>query len=80
MSIKYFGQVMSVNEAADSIIGKGNCFGIARKLFETKYMDQERNFKYLVTITNLKEEVKDDNVESGISDDEDEVIVCESVE
>ena len=38
-------------------------------------MDQERNFKYLLTITNLKEEVKDDNVESGISDDEEEVIV-----
>ena len=75
VSVKYFGQVMSVNEAADSIIEKGNCLGIPRKLFETKYMDQERNFKYLVTITNLKEEVKDDNVESGISDDEEEVIV-----
>ena len=64
----YTAKVVSIDETADSIIENGNCFGISRKLFEKKFVSQNDDFKYYVTIRNLKEEVKDENVESGVSD------------
>ena len=35
---------------------------------KAQFMDKDGKFKYSVQIKNLKEEVKDDNEESGISD------------
>jgi len=64
----YKAKVVSIDETADSIIENGNCFGISRKLFEKKFVRQNDDFKYYVTIRNLKEEVKDENIESGVSD------------
>ena len=68
-SLRYTGQVISIDETADSIVRIGKCLGISRALFEAQFIDDERNFRYSLTIRNLKEEAKDDdNMESGISD------------
>ena len=52
----------------------GKCFGINSVYFQKKYTDESNagKFDYSIKIRNLKEEVKDDNVESGISGDEGE--------
>ena len=34
------------------------------------FVDKDRKFSYSVKIWNMKEEVKDEHVESGISDDD----------
>ena len=66
----FSGRTPSSNETSESIIENGNCYGIPRKMFEKKFIDPDDNykFKYFVTIRSLKEEVKDENVESGVSD------------
>jgi len=64
----YKAKVVSIDETVNSIIENGNCFGIPRKLFEKKFNPKDDEFKYFVTIRSLKEEVKDENVESGVSD------------
>ena len=63
-------QVVSIDETADSITENGNCFSISRKVLENKFIQEQdtANFKFSVKIRNLKEEVKDENVESGVSD------------
>ena len=68
-SLRYTGQAISIDETAGSIVRNGKCLGISRALFEAKFIDDNRNFRYSLTIRNLKEEAKDDdNMESGISD------------
>ena len=57
-------QVVSIDETADSIIEKVNCMAISRKLFENKFVLTDDTFKFSVKIRNLKEEIKDENVES----------------
>ena len=66
----FTGKMISIDETFDSIIENGNCFGINRKLFDKKFIipEDDNKFKFFVTIRNLKEEVKDENVESGVSD------------
>jgi len=41
---------------------------ISRKLFENQFLLEGDKFKFSVKIKNLKEEVKDENIESGVSD------------
>ena len=67
---QFIGQVISIDETADSIIENGKCFGVAVKLFEAEFLNEKRLFKPLVTIRNLKQEAKDENVESGTSDND----------
>ena len=64
-------QVVSIDETPDSIIENGNCFSMSRKVFENKFLQESEEegkfkFKFSVKIRNLKEEVKDENVESGV--------------
>ena len=66
----YSNQMVSIDETSKSIIESGKCFGMPRKLFD-KHVLEDRRFAYSVTIRNLKEEAKDDNVESGVSDNDD---------
>ena len=61
-------QVVSIDETSVSIIENGNCLTISRKTFENKFLSKDDKFKFSVKIRNLKEEVKDENVESGVSD------------
>ena len=50
-------------------VKNGNCFGINRKLFDKKFLipEADNKFKFFVTIRNMKEEVKGENVASGFS-------------
>ena len=66
----YTEQVVPVDETSNSIISSFNCFAMPSGLLKAKFMDENGKFKFSVQIRNLKEEVKDDNEESGISDDE----------
>ena len=71
----FVGQVISIDETTVSIIKNGNCFGISALLFSKFAKTDENNGRTLmptanVTIRNLKEEAKDENVESGISDND----------
>ena len=70
VTCSFSDQVVPIDETAGSIIENGNCFAISRKVLE-KNLFRNRTlpiFKFSVKITNLKEEVKDENVESGVSD------------
>jgi len=64
----YTGQVVPIDEPSHSIIKIGNCFGMSFKVFKHQFIDENFRFNYSVKIRNLKEEAKDENVESGVSD------------
>ena len=64
-------QMASIDETFDAIIENGNCFGIPGKLFHKHFVLENLRFEYSVKIRNLKEEAKDDNAESGVSDNDD---------
>ena len=75
VTCSYSDQVVSIDETVDSIIENGNYFSISRRVLENKFFQEKHAnekdnffFKFSVKIRNLKEEVKDDNVESGVSD------------
>ena len=67
----YSNQMISIDETSGAIIESGKCFGIPRKLFTQQFVLENGKFEYSVKIRNLKEEAKDDNVESGVSDNDD---------
>ena len=67
----YSNQVIPIDESASSIIENGKCIGIPRKLLFKQFVQENGLFEFSVKIRNLKEEAKDDNVESGISDNDD---------
>ena len=62
--------VFSINETSESVSSK--CFPMRSLHFKEKFTDPDDKgkFAYTIKIRNLKEEAKDDNVESGISDDD----------
>jgi len=64
----YTGQVVPIDETSQSIIKTAKCFGMNYKVFKLQFIDENFRFNYSVKIRNLKEEAKDDNVESGVSD------------
>ena len=64
----YTGQVVPIDESSHSIIKIGNCFGMNYKVFKLQFIDENFRFNYSVKIRNLKEEAKDENFESGVSD------------
>ena len=66
----YTNHVIPIDEASESIISSFKCFAMPLGMLKAQFIDKDGKFKYSVQIRNLKEEVKDDNVESGISDDE----------
>ena len=61
-------KVFSIDESADSIIENGKCFGVSSRYFSSQIAKEGGRFNYIYEIRNLKEEVKDENVESGVSD------------
>ena len=68
ITCSFTDQVVSIDETIKSIFEKVNCLSFSRKLFENKFLQKNDVFKFSVKIRNLKEEVKDENVESGFSD------------
>ena len=69
-SSSYSGPVTSIDETSDTIISKGLCQTITQSALTSIFIKDDKRFDYYVKITNMKEEVKDQNVESGVSDDE----------
>ena len=68
VTCSFSDQVVSIDETIDLVIDKAECLAISRKLFEKQFLLQNDKFKFSVKIRNLKEEVKYENVESGVSD------------
>ena len=66
----YNGRAISIDETTDSIKVNYKCLSVAYGFFKSHFVDNDYKFKYSLKIRNLKEEAKDDNAESGISDDE----------
>ena len=72
-TFSHTNQTMSVDETWNSIITSQKCFGVCHDYFQRNfsYLDDDGadwKFSFEVKIRNLKAEVKDDNVESGVSD------------
>ena len=66
------GKVAAIDETFDTLMEAGKCFTITQKVFEKQILDEDRKYEYSLQIRNLKEEVKDDNYESGISDNDED--------
>ena len=67
-TITFQGRVASIDESFQTISGK--CFAIPHKNFKNQIVDENSNYEYSLNIRNLKEEAKDENYESGISDND----------
>ena len=65
-------KVAAIDESFDALMKAGKCFTIPHQAFMAQFVDKDLKFEHSIKIKNLKEEVKDENYESGISDtDED---------
>ena len=69
--ISFKGKVAAIDDSFDTLFKAGKCFSIPHDAFMAQFVD-EGKFEYLLEIRNLKEEAKDDNYESGISDDDED--------
>ena len=66
------GQVAAIDESFDTLSGAGKCFVYPHKMFVAQFLDEENAYEYSLEIRNLKEEAKDENYESGISDNDED--------
>ena len=66
------GKVAAIDDTFEDIFAAGKCFAYPHKAFVSQFVDENLEFKVSLKIRNLKEEVKDENYESGISEDDDE--------
>ena len=64
----YKSKVISIDETADSIKKQMDCFVMPFEFMKKHFIDENRKYRYSVKIRNLKQEVKDENEESGVSD------------
>ena len=61
----------TIDEPFDTLFKAGKCFAIPHEAFIAQFVD-ENKYEYSLEIRNLKEEVKDENYESGISDNDED--------
>ena len=66
------GKVASIDEDFDTLFESGKCFAIPHKALIAQFVDEDNNYEYSLEIQNLKEEVKDEHCESGISDNDED--------
>ena len=66
------GKVAAIDESFDALFNAGKCFAISNKCFIAQILDEKGIFEMSLDIRNLKEEVKDENYESGISDNDED--------
>jgi len=71
-TITFEGSVAAIDESFDTLYAAGKCFVIPHKAFIIQFLDEEKKYEYSLEIRNLKEEVKDENYESGISDNDED--------
>ena len=74
--LSFKGKVASIDESFETLSDAGKYFSIPKKQFCAQFLaddeDEDDIYEYSLEIKNLKEEVKDDNYESGISDNEED--------
>ena len=66
----FTGTVHTLDEKVDDIIASGSLLSIGFNTANRLLLTEKKDFRYEITIRNLKEEAKDDDNESGISDGE----------
>ena len=65
----YTGPVHTLDKNYEAIITSGSLLGIGIEAVK-RSLDEENGFKFEIIIRNLKEEAKDEDMESGVSDGE----------
>ena len=65
----FTGSVHTIDEKADDIIASGSLLSIGIDTAQ-RSLNKDKELKFKITIRNLKEEAKDEDIESGISDGE----------
>ena len=65
----FSGPVHTVDEGADDIIASGSLLSIGINAAK-RSLNEEKKLDFKITIRNLKEEAKDDDMESGVSEGE----------
>ena len=70
--ISFKGKVAAIDESFDDLFESGKCFSILHKAFMTHFLDEDNKYEYSLEIHDLKEEVKDEFCESGISDNDED--------
>jgi len=60
--------VHTFDENKDDIIASGAFFAVPVSAMESSFIRGEKSIYFELTITNLKEKVKDDDIESGVSE------------
>ena len=68
--LSFKGKVAAIDESFDALSNAGKCFTIPHKTVLAQFLGEEKKYEYSLEIRNLKEEAKDENYESGISDDD----------
>ena len=80
-TLKYFGKnatntfegkVVAIDDTFEAIFDAGKYFAFPQKAFFSQFVDENREYTASLKIRNLKEEVKDEHYESGISEDDNE--------
>ena len=66
----YTGPVHTIDKNYENIVNSGSLLGIRIDAVKRSFMNKEKQLKFEITIRNLKEEVKDEDRESGVSDNE----------
>ena len=66
------GKVVAIDEPFETLSMAGKCFAIPYPVFKVQFVDEKDEFEYSLEIRNLKEEAKDENYESGISDNDED--------
>ena len=64
------GKVAAIDESFESLKKSGKCFTLLHDALVSQFLDENSTYEGSVEIRNLKEQVKDENYESGISDNE----------
>lgn len=70
-TLKFVGEAIPIDVAWHTIIKDRQCFAYGFEPLMTQFVDENLKIEFSVQIRDLKEEVKDTNEESGISDDAD---------
>ena len=70
--LSFKGKVAAIDESFDTLSEAGKCFAYPFKIFVAQFLDEENKFEFSLEIRNLKEEVQDENYESGISDNDED--------
>ena len=70
--LSFKGKVVAIDECFETLTNAGKCFTYPKWSFLDQFLNEESKFQVSLEIRNLKEEAKDENYESGISDNDED--------